>query len=428
MPQPPNVLLLITHDTGQHVSPYGVETVDTPNCERLATEGVRFSRSFCTAPQCSPSRAAIVTGRYPHANGVMGLTHGDFAWDLNDDERPIATLFGPAGYDTWLLAGQHEARDVGKLGFDVVDANHSLLETADHMRPLLEGRDRHRPFFCQVGGIETHRAWDMLGIEPDDSKGVRVPPYLNDGPATRAELAQFQGMIKRFDDGLGRLMDLLDETGEAANTIVAVTTDHGIAMPRAKCTLYDPGIETMLFMRWADGGWPAGAVRDELVSNVDILPTLLSACGIDAPERVEGRSFLDLLDGGPGEPNDAIFAEKTFHSRYDPMRCVRTERYKYIRSFEKTCIMEVPTDIYQFGAHAELGRRYADQRPAEQLCDLEADPDEMNNLAEDAECSEVLADLRGRLATWMTDTHDPLLNGPVASPYYHRAMRELFGE
>lgn len=428
MPDRPNIVMLITHDTGRHVSPYGVDTVDTPNCQRLADQSVRMANSFCPTPLCSPSRAAIVTGRYPHSNGVMGLTHADFAWDLNDDETPIAQLLGQGGYATWLMTGQHEARDVSKLGFDVIDANHALSDFPRHFLPVLDAHDDERPFYCQIGGFETHRAWDADGTEPDDSKGIYVPPYLHDGPETRAELAQFQGMVKRFDTALGQILDVLDQRGLTENTILVLTTDHGIAMPRAKSTLYDPGIETMLFMRYP-GHWAAGGVCDDLVSHVDILPTLLSAVGVDVPDRVQGRSFLPALAGrGEYTPREEVFAEKTFHSRYDPMRAIRTGRFKYIRCFEKIALPEVPSDIRHFGADRELGRRLCYQRPMAELLDLRADPNETKNLAGEETFSDVERELKSRLAQWMLDTADPLLDGPVASPYYRRAMTEMFGQ
>ncbi len=428
MPRRPNVIMLITHDTGQHISPYGVEAADTPNCERLAAESTLFSNSFCTAPQCSPSRAAAVTGRYPHANGVMGLTHADFAWAMHEEEKPIGKIFGPAGYQTWLLAGQHEAPDPHTLGFDVVDANHHLLDVPQHFEPLLNERDESKPFYCQLGGFETHRGWEVFDTPPDERKGVWVPPYLNDGPETRKELAQFQGMVKRFDTGLGMLLDFLEKHDLAENTILVITTDHGIAMPHAKATLYDPGIETMLFVRWPGGGWGQGVVRQELISNVDILPTLLEACGIERPDNLHGRSFAPLLAGEAYEPNEHVFAEKTFHGRYDPQRCVRTERYKYIRYFEKSSLFEVPSDIYHHGADLELGRRYANPRPPEELFDVQADPHETRNLAGSAEHAENLKQMRDTLATVMRRTDDPLIAGPIASPFYRRAIANLFGE
>ncbi len=422
----PNVVLLVTHDTGRYVSPYGIETVDTPNCERLARESVVFENAFCCAPQCSPSRAGLVTGRYPHANGVMGLTHSDFGWSLPDNELSAARLFGPAGYHTWLLGLQHETDDGSALGFEHVDLGFSILDLPEHFEPLLSGWDKEKPFFCQIGCFETHRPWNVWDTEPHDSLGIHVPPYLSDGPGTRRELASFQGLIKRFDRGLGQLLDLVKGHGLVDNTILVVTTDHGIAMPMAKGTLRDPGIETMLFMSYPAGGWEAGRREHALVSNVDILPTLLEATAIQIPDTVQGRSFLPLLQGAHYDAGDAIFAEKTFHECYDPMRCVRTERYKYIRYFEKSTIHRVPTDISPGGASLELG--VAPQRPtAEELYDLQADPHETADLAGESSHQEIRDEMRARLARWMVDTDDPLRHGPIASPYYGRAMREVFG-
>ncbi len=420
----PNVVLLITHDTGRHISPYGIKTVHTPNCEKLAGQGVLFKNSFCTGPLCSPSRAAIVTGRYPHSNGVMGLVHGDFGWEMHDDEKPAAKLFGAAGYATWLLAGQHESPDSKKLGFDVIDDNHHLLDLPKHLQPVLEGRDRGKPFFCQVGGFETHRGWETFGTQPDDSLGVHVPPYLNDGPLTRVELAQFQGMVRRFDQGLGMLMELLEAQGVADNTIFVVTTDHGIAMPRAKSTLYDPGIETMLMIRWPGGKWTGGRQCEELISNIDILPTLLEACGISIPSSIQGRSFAGLLNSASYQPNEQVFAEKTFHDWYDPIRCIRTGRYKYVCYFEKNGLYETPSDIHHMGSDIELAQRYT-TRPAEELFDLQQDPRETRNLVKKPEHAALLGQMRQRLGTWMKQTNDPLLKGPVASPFYYRATKRM---
>jgi arylsulfatase A-like enzyme len=235
-------------------------------------------------------------------------------------------------------------------------------------------------------------------------------------------MAQFQGAVKRLDEGLGRIMDAFDRHGLAENTIFVFTTDHGIDMPRAKGTFYDPGLETFLFMRYPGGGWEAGSVREELTTNVDILPTLLEACGIDVPERVQGRSFLPLLSGGAYEPRDMVFSEKTFHDTYDPTRCIRTDRYKYIRYFE--------VNIFQDLRLATITRRdyFKDdwrRRTIEELYDLENDPDEMHNLVDDAAHAETLERMRRELITWMRQTEDPLLEGPVSSPRYRQELEAL---
>ena len=396
----PNIVLLITHDTGRCVSPYGIPEVSTPNCERLAAESVLFENSFATAPQCSPSRASIVTGRYPHSNGTMGLTQADFAWGLHETERPIARRLGESGYATWLLGLQHETRDPLSLGFDRVDLGFTLTELPSHLEPLLRDRPSDTPFYCQIGCFETHRPFDGYGTQPDDSLGIHLPSYLIDGPETRDELRGMQGLIRRFDQGLGGLLNCL-------------------ALPRAKGTLFDPGIETMLFIRYPER-WTGGTRRTQLVSHVDLLPTVLETVGIPLSDDIQGRSLLPLLDGGDCSPRDEIFAEKTFHDCYDPMRCIRTTTHKYIRYFEKSSLHRVPGDIIGGGASRELGPLV--REGVEALYDLRDDPAETRNLADDPRCRGVTAHLRDRLRDWMIDTDDPLLRGPIPSPFYLRSV------
>ena len=275
---PPNIVILVSHDTGRFVSPYGINTVDTPNFERLADESVRFANAFATAPQCSPSRAALFTGRYPHQNGVMGLCNPGCRWDLHETERPIGKLPGEAGYATWSIGTRHETTTTEHLGFEVTSSTRSILEMPSELDELLQARDKGQPFYCQLTPFETHRSWTGDGTQPDDSRGVTVPPYLNDGPLTRQEMAEMQGMSKRLDRGLGAIMGLMEEHDLIEDTIFVVTTDHGLALPRAKCTLYDSGIETLLFMRWPSE-WQSGGARITRCEN---------CCSVHLPEVEHG--------------------------------------------------------------------------------------------------------------------------------------------
>ncbi len=249
-----------------------------------------------------------------------------------------------------------------------------------------------------------------------------MPPYLKDLPELREEMALFQGCVQRYDAVLGTLLDVIDKHGLAEDTIFVSTTDHGIDIPRAKGTFYDPGIEVLMLMRYPAGGWGEGRVADEMISNIDLLPTLLEACGIEAPDNFEGRSFLPLLTGGDYVPNDCVFAEKIFHDSYDPTRAIRTDRYKYIRYFE-VCI------FYDLRAATVPRTQYFPHSPLrsdiEELYDLEADPLEMNNLAADPAHQDVLADLRRRVGQWMRATDDPQLRGPISSPYYSQKLQEF---
>ncbi len=428
----PNVVLFITHDTGQHVSPYGIDTVQTPNAERLSAEGVRFAQSFCTSPLCSPSRAACVTGRYPHQNGVMGLT-GDQTggFDFFRGEKHAAALFGAGGYESVLCGFEHETPHVGEVGFSKLIAGqgnwyNSGGDLRDYGRELTDWfgqRDKGQPFYLQIGCHETHHNWASFDTPPDESRGLWMPPYLKDLPELRQEMAQFQGAVKRLDEGLGSILEAFDRAGATENTIFVFTTDHGIDIPRAKGTMFDPGIGVFLFMRWAAGGWGAGRVVDEMVSNIDVLPTLLEACGLSVPINVAGRSFLPLLENRPYEPRTHVFAQKNYHDTYEPVRTVRTERYKLIRRFEVALMEDIRLATFTRGQYMHSVKRSHD----EELYDLQADPWEQNSLAQDPAHQPIVAELRRAMVREMRRTNDPLLHGPISSPYYRHRLEDLLG-
>ncbi len=425
----PNIILMTCHDLGKHLGCYGVNTVHSPHLDMLAAEGIRFDRAFTTSPGCSPARAALSTGRYPHSNGVMGLTHPPFNWDLAPGERHIAQILAAAGYETHLFGFQHVSHSPQRLGFNHLHGFDRL--TGCHEQPPLGGRvsgevvnflggiDDSVPLYVEVNLEEPHRPYDQGGATPDDSRGVYVPAYLPDGPAARREMADLQGAIRQVDEAIGTILTAIDDAGLQQNTLVLFAADHGLAMPRAKCTLYDPGIEISFLMRWPVAGLSGGRVVDEMISNIDILPTVLEAVGVPVPPNVQGNSFLPLLRGDAFPGRTELHAEKTYHMYRDPMRAVRTERFKYIRNFETTFQVEVPSDV-QVGAiyreHAEL--YCVGEHPPVELYDLVTDPTEQDNLAGNARLAEVEGWLDSRLWTWMERTGDPLLIRPVVSPRY----------
>ncbi|HEY8448506.1 MAG TPA: sulfatase [Thermomicrobiales bacterium] len=419
----PHVVLITCHDLGRFLGCYGVATVSTPHLDALAADGVRLEQAFCVAPQCSPSRSALATGRYPHANGVMGLAHDAFGWDLHPRERHIAQILGEHGYETHLFGLQHVSTRTERLGFHQVHRRALSPEVAEDVEAVLSGARPEQPFYLEINLEEPHRPYDQGGVQPDASRGVTVPPYLPDTDAAREEFAALQGAVRQADQSVGRVLAALEKAGLSRQTLVLYTTDHGLAMPRAKCTLYDAGLEVAAIFRWPEGGIAGGRTVGALISNVDFLPTLLDACGIAAPGNLHGRSFLPLLRGEAGEHRDAIFAEKTFHSYYDPMRAIRTRRYKLIRNFETSFLVEVPGDIQPGPIYrTELQRYVLATHPDLELYDLERDPLEEHNLAGDQEYAAIQAELDARLWQWMEETGDPLLEGPVVSPAYRRAM------
>src|SRR5713226_2811096 len=390
-----SVLFFTCHDLGQHLGCYGRTTVNSPALDALALAGVRFEKSFCTAPQCSPSRASLHTGRYPHSTGVMGLAHPPFGSRLAPRVRHLAHLLAQAGYTTTLVGMQHliEHGSEHELGYTRALPVAPAYSEADAAIALLRELARQdRPFYLEVGFEEPHRPYDFGGAQPDTSRGVAIPPYLPDAPESRQDLAAFQGAIRQMDDGVGRILRGLDELGIADQTCVIFATDHGVAMPRAKCTLYDPGIEVALLWRWP-AFLPGGRVVSEMVSNVDVTPSLLDALGLPVPASVQGRSFWRLLTANSYVARAEIFAEKTFHTYYEPMRAIRTLAHKLIVNFEVSTTVDVPTDIRQSPIYPLMLFEFGGVRPPVELYDLQADPWEQRNLADRPEVATIQADL-----------------------------------
>jgi N-sulfoglucosamine sulfohydrolase len=424
----PNIVLITCHDLGQHLGCYGHSTVDSPALDRLASEGVLFQKNFCTAPQCSPSRAALHTGRHAHSAGMLGLAHRPFGWRLNDDELHMAHMFRAAGYETALLGVQHltSTRDVASLGYEHYDSVNPVVpapELAVKVAEFLQTRSADKPFYLEVGFFEPHRPYDWGGAEPDHSGGTEIPAYLEDSPAAREEFAELQGAIKQLDDAIAHIIDALEQGSLEENTWVIFAADHGLAMPRAKCTLYDPGIEAALIMRWPEG-IKGGQNVDVMTSHVDVLPTLLEGLGLSIPDNLHGRSLWPLLQGDTYEPRDAIFAEKTYHTAYEPMRAIRTPTHKLIVNLEVDTLVNVPDDIREGRIYPTMINQTTGQRSEVELYDLEHDPLEMANIAAQPEVQELRSQLMVRLLGWMRATDDPLLSGMPASPYYRRT-REL---
>ena len=410
--------MIITHDTGQHLGCYGAG-VATPRIDRLADGGVRFENCFCTAAQCSPSRGSIMTGKYPHRNGLVGLAH--IGWELNAGERTLPMILGDAGYETYLFGVQHESARPETLGYAHIfecagagrdgkfcgraaDATDAFLA---HL-PALACADT--PFFASIGFVETHRPFSEPGYDNDAPGDVTPLPWLPDRPGIREDIAGLNGLVYEVDRCVGRIVDGVDEAGLRENTVLIFTTDHGTAMPRAKGTCYDPGVKTALMVS-TPGRFEPG-VKTELVSNVDFLPTLCEMAGARAPDDIDGQSFLALLEGRACKPREDVFLEMTWHDRYNPMRAIRTSRWKYIHNFGERPLVYLPLDVYVGRAGEEVrDEYYASRRPEEELYDLEADPLETTNLAGDARHSAPLTQLSARVSDWMRATDDRLLQG-----------------
>jgi len=418
-PRPPNILYLHTHDTGRWIQPYG-HAVPTPRLQELAEQGVTFRRAFSAAPTCSPSRAALLTGQSAHSSGMLGLAHMGFR--LHDYRQHLVHTLKAHGYSTAMVGVQHVAPgpDEGDfIGYDEhlrSSGNRADAVAASAVEYLR--REHHEPFFLSVGFVETHTLptdGSTFGYPPDDERWVAPPPMMPDTAQTRSDMASFTASARVMDEGMGRVLDALDEAGVADETLVFVTTDHGVPLPGMKCSLSDLGTGVMLIMR-GPGGFSGGRVCDALVSQIDLFPTLCEVVGAEVPPWVQGRSLLPVVRDGV-EVNDAVFSEVTYHVSYEPQRAVRDQRWKYVRQFSDRGRPVLPNVDDSASKEYWVEQGWRERRVAqEQLYDVTFDPWEADNRVDDPSCSTVLESMRHRLDAWMSDTDDPLLRGPVPAP------------
>ncbi len=410
--QRPNIVYLHSHDTGRYVEPFG-HAVPTPNIQRLAEEGILFRQTFCAAPTCSPSRASLLTGQWPHSNGMLGLAHRGFT--LNDYHQHLVHTLRSAGYTSTLIGVQHVAKDATMIGYDQV------LETRGDAEYVVPQASRFlddapaTPFFVSIGFGETHRVFHSAG-PTEDARYTLPPAPLPDTPEVRQDMADYKASARILDQGIGAVLDALDRNGLAENTLVINTTDHGLAFPGMKCGLTDRGIGVLLIMR-GPAGFIGGRVIDAMISQIDIYPTICDILGIEAPAWLQGRSIMPLVREEAAQINDEVFAEVTYHAAYDPQRAVRTQRWKYIRRFDGRERHVLPNVDDSPSKDLWLAHDWQNRpMPQEQLYDLLFDPHEMANLAMDPAYAETLAEMRGRLDGWMQRTGDLLLHGPVPLP------------
>lgn len=412
----PNIIYIHSHDTGRFIQPYGY-AVDTPNLQRLAEEGVLFRKAFSGAPTCSPSRACLLTGMAAHCNGMFGLAH--LGWKLNDYREHLIHTLHAAGYTSALSGHQHIAcppvakpEDIGYQEILPV-AGHGAQEATDCAVEYLS-RSHDKPFFLSVGFLETHRGFPPVD-ERDDPRYTAVAPTLPDTPDNREDMAGFKTSARIFDGSVGRILDALEAAGIAENTLVICTTDHGLPMPEMKCSLTDRGTGVFLILR-GPAGFSGGKVMDAMVSHLDIFPTVCDLLGVEKPKRLQGKSLLPLVNGETDWLHEELFAEVTYHAAYEPKRSVRTDRWKYIRRYDRN-FKKVVLPNCDESPPKSLWLERTDWKETcpddEQLYDLLLDPQEIDNLAASSQYAGVLDEMRERLQRWMERTNDPLLKGDV---------------
>jgi N-sulfoglucosamine sulfohydrolase len=435
MPDQPHILWMHAHDCGRAIQPYGWP-VATPHLQRFARDGILFRHAFSAAPTCGPSRAAMMTGAYPHQCGMYGLP-GAQGWALHDPAHHLVHTLNAAGYVTALAGVQHEVdhADLSPLGYqrwlDTREQKGEYYpETLDRVEAFL-AESHTQPFFLSVGFDEPHRnniARPDIGIgnesarfsktryyDPDklDGRYTAPPPWLPDTPVIRRDTESLHEGIRILDDYVGRLLHMIHHRGLTHSTLVILTTDHGVEFSGAKKTLRDQGTGVFLMIR-GPGGFEGGRVIEALVSHLDLYPTVLEMLGIAPKPWLQGHSLLPLIRGEKHAVREALFTEQTYHGSLEALRAIRTERYKFILRHDPVAPRmrhDGPTGPYM----ESLG---AYDRPIghEELFDLYLDPMEAHNLASSPAHTDIRRDLRTRLETWMRETNDPFLNGTLPLP------------
>ena len=425
----PNILLIVSEDNGPELGCYGEPYVKTPVLDELAAAGVRFDRAFVPQAGCSQSRAALLTGLYPHQNGQIGLATWKFR--LYDENTPnlVRSLIG-AGYRTGIIGKLH-INPESAFPFDfkaISSANFgrkNLNQYAAKAKEFIEASDR--PFFLSVNYPDAHRPFiaktDGLPERPLTGDDVEPLAYFGlDSPELRQQTADYYNCMSRLDSMIGDLLAVLDESGKRENTLIVYMGDHGADMLRGKRTSYEGGVRIPLILNWK-GIEELGRTSEKLVSTLDLMPTLLKVADAEAVDGLPGHSLVPFLKKESTEWRCYLFTEYHLHSahNYFPQRTVRDERFKLVLNLMPETInpgYAFTNNRFFDGLNAIIDAapepvRSAYQRmerpPQYELYDLEADPHEFTNLAEEASHAEVLTRLQGELESWREQSDDPML-------------------
>ncbi|MBX2851039.1 MAG: sulfatase [Phycisphaeraceae bacterium] len=466
---PRNVVLIVADDQSQTLGCYGDPVARTPNLDALAADGTLFRNAFATTASCSASRSVILSGLHNHANGQYGHVHHFHKFQSYDNVVSLPRYLSVAGYRTARFGKYHVAPEQVYQFDEALRGNpRNLDHVTKACKPFLEQAD-DRPFFLYFCTHDPHRGNGFakelpeapdrfgnpspgkhhVGVEEVvyDSKDVPVPGFLPDSPAARAELAQYYQSQARVDQSVGRLFAMLKEAGHWDDTLILYLADHGMAFPGAKTTVYDGGLRTPLIVRNPYND-QRGLESDAMISWVDLTPTVLDFAGVLSddgkveqgllqkvkpvrlnkqrndelkPGVMHGRSFLETLTQEKTTGWDQISASHTFHEiqMYYPMRVVQERRYKLIWNIAHQQPYPFASDLWESktwqtqlakGYDAPYGQKTVGEyvhRPAFELYDLQQDPYEGDNLADDPAYAEVLETMKKKLKDMQERTNDP---------------------
>ncbi|QHJ13913.1 Arylsulfatase [Paraglaciecola mesophila] len=415
--QRPNIILIVADDLNwDDLGAYGNTGVNTPNLDKLAKNGMRFDNAYLTASSCSPSRASMITGRYPHNTDAEQLH-----WPLPKEQITVSQTLHDAGYWTAAAGKWHLGEDT-KQRFDVVrESKYGIDEPSGSAQwlPLLNMRPKEKPFFLWLASWDSHRPF-YQGKYPHKhtQEDVRLPPYY---PATELymnDFAAYYDEISRLDEYVGKVVSTLETQGVAGNTLIIFVADNGRPFARDKTTLYDSGVKTPFIAHWPDG-IAKGSVSDSLISSIDLAPTFTALANAVTPASFEGRSLVSLFKNPSAPFRDFAISERNWHDFEDHGRSVRTKQYRYIRNnyFDLPATPSADTvyhktwweltRLFEQGALTQQqSRPFLAPRPKEELYDLESDPYELTNLARNNQYQAILQQHSDILDNWIEETND----------------------
>lgn len=419
----PNFIIIIGDDVGWNdLTAYGHPHIQTPFTKKMAENGLRFTNAFLTTSSCSPSRSSIMTGRYPHSTGA-----GELHQPLPHDQVVFAGLLKQAGYYT-ASAGKWHLGEAAKVNFDtIVDSRPSGCEK---WIETLQNRPKDKPFFMWFAGHDAHRAYQENAIpEPHKPEDVVVPPFLPDNEETRKDLALYYDEVARLDNYTGQVLEELKKQGIEEETFVLYMSDNGRPFPRCKTRLYDSGVQTPFIAYWP-GTIKPGQSTDNLVSAVDIAPTILELAGLEKSPTFQGVSFAPMLKDPSFKTRDYVYAEHNWHDYQAFERSVRSKKYLYIKNAFPQFNASPPADAVRSITYQKMiqlhntGQLPAEQldcfivpRPAEELYDCEKDPFQLKNVANDPEYENVLVTMQNALQRWTMETNDKVPEKPTPDKF-----------
>lgn len=428
----PNIILIIADDIGWNdIGAYGNTAIRTPNLDRLAKEGMKFTNAFVTSSSCSPSRSSIITGRYPHNTGAAEL-HTPVPAHL-----PLfPEVLKRSGYYTAQAGKWHEGPHTKRAYDSLIAGNINGVGGEAMWLPLLQNRPKEKPFFFWLAALDAHRPWQPDSLHtPHDPATVIVPSALADTKETRADLAAYYNEIARLDYHVGMLMKEVAAQGIEDNTVFIFMSDNGRPFPGSKTRLTDAGVKTPFLVKWPKG-IKSGTVCNSLISAVDIAPTLLEVAGAPPLASVQGKSFAPLFKN-PAQPfRDYVFTEHNWHDYEAYERAVRTKDFLYISNRRPQYANQGPLDAVTSPSFKALldakekGTLTAAQqdifmapRPAEELYAVSKDKEQITNLAANPAYAAVRKKLKAVLAQWQQATGDTEPD-TLTPDYYDRVNGE----